>query len=124
LTLINIINKSLNSLKTKKYYLKNYLLFNLMSQDNTSSPVVSDEPVELVNPIELIDDVSKNLEILKKLVGIKPKKEKKEKKKSDGPKSVKLPKWVYLKEGYLYKNKVEGAEKKELKKYVMDVLLH
>lgn len=89
-----------------------------------------DEPVssvesqtETVDPVQLIDDVSKNLNILKQLVGLKPKK-KKEKKESDKPKSEKLPKWVYLKEGYLYKSKVEGSEKKELKKYITDVLLH
>ena len=77
-----------------------------------------------INPIELIDDVSKNLAKLKELVGIVPKKkEKKEKKKSEKV-ILKLPKYVYMKEGYLYKSKVEGGEKTELKKYLLDVLLH
>lgn len=76
-----------------------------------------------INPIELIDDVSKNLVKLKELVGLIPKKEKKPKKKSEKV-ILKLPKYVYKKEGYLYKTKVEGGEKTELKKYILEVLLH
>ena len=76
-----------------------------------------------INPIELIDDVSKNLVKLKELVGMIPKKEKKPKKKSEKV-VLKLPKYVYSKEGYLYKAKVEGGEKIELKKYLLETLLH
>lgn len=79
-----------------------------------------------INPIELIDDVSKNLVKLKELVGMIPKKEKKEKKEkkqSDKPKEEKLPKWVFVKEGYVYRKKVEGSEKMKLKKFVLEHLL-
>jgi len=92
-----------------------------MSQENTASPIVSDEPVEIVNPIELIDDVSKNLEILKKLVGVKPKKEKK---KSGKPKTEKLPKWIWLKDGVMYKSKQENGNKMELKPYLLQTMIH
>ena len=76
-----------------------------------------------INPIELIDDVSKNLTKLKELVGIIPKKVKKEKKQSDKPKAEKLPKWVFVKEGYVYRKKVEGSEKTKLKQYILEQLL-
>jgi hypothetical protein len=76
-----------------------------------------------INPIELIDDVSKNLTKLKELVGMVPKKAKKEKKQSDKPKTEKLPKWVYVKEGYVYKAKVEGGVKTNFKQYILEQLL-
>ena len=77
-----------------------------------------------INPITLIDDVSKNLEILKKIVIPTPK-IKKEKKEKD-PNAVhieKLPKYVYEKEGFFYKAKIEGGEKIELKKYILEKFL-
>ena len=94
-----------------------------MSNENQSEIVAENETETQINPIELIDDVSKNLAKLKELVGILPKKEKKAKKKSEKV-ILKLPKWVYMKEGYLYKSKVEGGVKTELKKYIMETLLH
>jgi len=84
---------------------------------------MSEETQPQINPIELIDDVSKNLVKLKELVGMIPKKEKKIKKKSEKV-VLKLPKYVYMKEGFLYKSKVEGGEKTDLKKYLLEVLLH
>jgi hypothetical protein len=77
-----------------------------------------------VNAIEIIEDVSKNLEILKKIVGLTKQKKPKKEKVEGAEKPLKLPKWVYLKDGYLYKTKVEGADKKELKKYILEVMLH
>lgn len=76
-----------------------------------------------INPIELIDDVSKNLSKLKQLVGMMPQKEKKPKKKSEKV-ILKLPKYVYSKDGFFYKAKIEGGEKIELKKYILETLLH
>jgi len=82
---------------------------------------------ETTTAINLIDDVSKNLETLKKLVGIKKKTIKKKKEQSEQEKkekSEKLPKYVYMKEGIWYKKNVHESIKTNLKKYILESMLH
>lgn len=109
-------------------YVKNneHLLKNEDNEENKQNE--QEDPVLIINSVsDELKNLSSDLDKLKKIVGFK-KEEKKEKKKrtpqtdEEKQKRMVLPKWVYLKEDYLYKKKVEGSSKIELKKYVLSML--
>lgn len=95
-----------------------------------SVEIVEKNTDETTTAINLIDDVSKNLETLKKLVGLKKSKVVKKPKKTDGEtsdeksKSEKLPKYVYMKEGVWYRKNVHESVKTNLKKYILEKMIH